>query len=160
MTSLFIDGRKIIIKKSESVTKMREEINYVIHVNNLTYDTDENDLKQFFKTNGIEKIKDILIARDEHEKSRGFAFVEFETEDDLNKSLKIQSKKIKQRPIVIKISKRNISKNTTDESSEGKKKDRDFHKDKDRESKEGFVGRKRKLDINENKNTYYENKNE
>ena len=119
---------------------MREKINYVIHVNNLTYDTEDTDLKQFFKLNRIDKVKDILIAKDEDGKSRGFAFVEFDNEEDLNKSLKIESKKIKGRHVVIKLSKRNIGKITHDEANVGEKK-----KDEDRVNEKEYVGKKRKV---------------
>ncbi len=79
---LILDDRKVIIKRSQSVAKLRENIKHVCHISNLNFKTKENDLKNFFISNGIteDSITDILIIKDDEGKSKGFGFVEFKNE--------------------------------------------------------------------------------
>ena len=149
MTNLKIDGRKILVKKSESVTKMRDKLLYEVQVTNLSYDTDQNDLKEFFKANDIEKIKEIQIAKDENGNSLGFAYVDLESKEDLQKSLKIQSKEIKNRSVVIRISKR-ITK-VTNNKGEGSENSEEIYKKE-------YAGRKRKIDLSSNENVNNDHK--
>jgi len=151
MTNLKIDGRKILVKKSESVTKMRDKLLYEVQVTNLSYDTDQNDLKEFFKANDIEKIKEIQIAKDENGNSLGFAYVDLDSKEDLQKSLKIQSKEIKNRSVVIRISKR-ITKVTNNKGEgEGSENSEEIYK-------KGYTGRKRKIDLSSNENVNNDHK--
>ena len=80
LTDLRVDGRKLIIKKSESDVKVREKLQYVVYITNLSYETREDDLKSFFTNYGINNINDIHIVKDEEGSSKGFAFVQFENE--------------------------------------------------------------------------------
>jgi len=80
LTDLRVDGRKLIIKKSESDVKVREKLQYVVYITNLSYETREDDLKSFFTNYGITNINDIHIVKDEKGLSKGFAFVQFENE--------------------------------------------------------------------------------
>jgi RNA recognition motif-containing protein len=80
MKEMRIDGRKIIIKRSQSDTKMREKLNNVVYLTNIAYDTKEKDLVAFFFTYGVDKIQEIHIVRDEDGASKGFAFVQLEDE--------------------------------------------------------------------------------
>jgi len=80
LTDLRIDGRKVIIKRSESDVKVREKLQYVVYITNLSYQTKEDDLKSFFTNNGINNINDIHLVKDEDGSSKGFAFIQFENE--------------------------------------------------------------------------------
>lgn len=59
---------------------MREKLQFVIYITNLSYETKEGDLEAFFLNNGITNIKEIHIVKDEDGSSKGFAFVQFEDE--------------------------------------------------------------------------------
>ncbi len=76
----YIDGRKVIVKPSQSMAKLREALKYVAHITNLPFSLSEEKLKYFFVKNGIDKITDCLITQDENGNSRGFGFVEFADE--------------------------------------------------------------------------------
>jgi cold-inducible RNA-binding protein len=58
-----------------------------IHVSNLSYDTKENDLENHFNQFGI--ISDIKVITDRDTgRSRGFAFIEFESQAAAEKAIK------------------------------------------------------------------------
>lgn len=80
LTDLRIGGRKVILKKSESDVKMREKLQHVVYLTNLSYETTEVDLEGFFTNNGINNIREIHIVKDEDGSSKGFAFIQFEDE--------------------------------------------------------------------------------
>lgn len=76
-----VDGRNLMVKASQSVAKIRENVKHVAHVTNLPFSLSEEKLKQFFIKYKIEKIKDCLINKKEDGiTSKGFGFVEFEDE--------------------------------------------------------------------------------
>ncbi len=77
---IVIEGRRVIIKSSQSVAKIRENIKFVAHVTNLPFSLTENKLKEFFIKNQIENISDCLINLDDQGVSKGFGFVEFSDE--------------------------------------------------------------------------------
>ena len=76
-TELKIDGRKVIIKRSESDVKMREKLQNVLYITNLSYQTKEEDLVTFFASFGINNISEIHIVKDDEGASKGFAFIQF-----------------------------------------------------------------------------------
>jgi len=78
--TIAISGRKVIVKRSQSVTKLREDVRNVAYVTNLPFSYEETNLKSFFNKNEVDKILDCLITKDESGKSKGFGFVEFEDE--------------------------------------------------------------------------------
>lgn len=80
MTDLKIDGRKIIVKRSQSDVKMREKLKHVVYMTNLAYSTQEKDIAAFFLTHGVDGIEDIHIVTNEDGSSKGFAFVQFDKE--------------------------------------------------------------------------------
>jgi RNA recognition motif-containing protein len=75
-----VDNRKLMIKSSQSVTKLRENVKYVAHVTNLPFSLSEEKLKKFFTSNGAEGITDCLISKDDEGNSKGFGFVEFNSQ--------------------------------------------------------------------------------
>jgi RNA recognition motif-containing protein len=117
--NFIVDNRKVIIKSSQSVTKLRENIKYVAHVTNLPFALSEEKLKKFFISNGAEGITDCLITKDDEGNSKGFGFVEFNSQvflllinkEYLHKALSLSGKIIKGRPITVKLSNRNITRN-------------------------------------------------
>lgn len=80
--NFIIDERKIIVKRSQSVTKLREHLRHTAHVSNLPFQLTEEQLKKVFIKSGIDKerIIDCLIVKDENLNSKGFGFVEFDNE--------------------------------------------------------------------------------
>lgn len=71
-----IEDRKIFVKKSQSVTKIRENLKNVLFISNLPFATNEEKLKDFLEKENITNLIDVLIVRDESGKSKGFGFVE------------------------------------------------------------------------------------
>lgn len=80
MTDIRIDGRKVIIKKSESDIKIRENLKFVAYITNLSYETKDKDLNSFFNNHEINGIKELMIVREEDGTSKGYGFAEFENE--------------------------------------------------------------------------------
>lgn len=74
------------MKKSQSITKLRENIKNVLFISNLPFGTDEEKLKMFLEKENILNILDILIVRDDSGKSKGFGFVEIADEVIIHKS--------------------------------------------------------------------------
>ncbi len=113
-----IEGRKVIIKPSESVTKLREKIKYVAHITNLPFSLTESKIKEFFIEHDVDKINDILISRDDQGNSKGFGFVEFNNSESLLKAIQLTGKLIRGRPVCIKESKRNITRSKKRKASQ------------------------------------------
>ena len=65
------------MKKSQSVTKIRENLKNVVFVSNLPFGTYEDKLTAFLEKENISNILNVLIVRDNSGKSKGFGFVEF-----------------------------------------------------------------------------------
>jgi polyadenylate-binding protein len=112
-----VDGRRVMVKTSQSVAKIRENLKYVAHVTNLPFSISEEKLKEFFTKNEVDKIIDCLITKDENGNSKGFGFVEFEDEESLKKALLLTGKIIRGRPVTIKMSTRNITRNNKRKAS-------------------------------------------
>jgi polyadenylate-binding protein len=112
-----VDGRRVMVKTSQSVAKIRENLKYVAHVTNLPFSISEEKLKEFFIKNEVDKIIDCLITKDENGNSKGFGFVEFEDEESLKKALLLTGKIIRGRPVTIKMSTRNITRNNKRKAS-------------------------------------------
>ncbi len=112
-----VDGRKVMVKTSQSVAKIREKLKYVAHITNLPFSISEEKLKEFLSKNDVDKIIDCLITKDETGNSKGFGFVEFEDEESLKKALLLTGKIIRGRPVTIKMSTRNITRNNKRKAS-------------------------------------------
>jgi RNA recognition motif-containing protein len=104
-----LNDRKVFVKRSQSNTKIRENIKHVIFISNLPFKVQEKDIKTFFEKEDIRNIIDILIVKDDKDCPKGFGFVEFEDEENMNKALKVKNGIIKGRAILIKKSNRNIT---------------------------------------------------
>jgi RNA recognition motif-containing protein len=108
-------GRKIIIGQSVSVNKLRNKVEYVVHVTNLHFQLNEEELIMFFeKECNVQRnsIVKVVICRDsdKNNKSKGYGFVHFRTIDGMNEALKGNGKMLKGRSIVVKESTRGITK--------------------------------------------------
>ncbi|KAG0335918.1 hypothetical protein BG004_008265 [Podila humilis] len=57
-----------------------------LHVSRLSYDCTEKDLRREFSMYG--QIENIRVVKDQNDKSRGFAFIEFEREKDMKAAYK------------------------------------------------------------------------
>ena len=77
-----------------------------IYAGNLSYDTKEDDLKQFFSQYGemseIKLIKDNVTGR-----SKGFAFITFENQKDADASLKANGTELQGRKLRVNIARDN-----------------------------------------------------
>lgn len=82
--NITLADRKIFVKKSQSVVKIRENVKNVLFVSNLPFGVDEKDLKNLLEKENISNIVEVLIVRDENEKSKGFGFIELG--DEVNKN--------------------------------------------------------------------------
>ena len=79
---------------------------YTVHVNNLSFKIqDEEELKALFE-NKFGEVKKVHLVKDEHGRSKGYAFIEFLEERDMNKAIKEKEITIKERLAIIKKSSR------------------------------------------------------
>lgn len=107
-------GRKIIIGQSVSISKLRNKVEYVVHVTNLSFKLNEEELIMFFeKECNIERkdIVKVVICRDKEKKSKskGYGFVQFSSIEMMNEAVKGNGKMLKGRSIVVKESNRPIT---------------------------------------------------
>ena len=110
--NIFIDNRKVIIEKSISNKKIRNNIKFVVFVSNLNFKVKEKDIEIFLKEKkNINKndIKKIKICKENNNKSKGFGFIEFNNFESMNKTLELNNEILKGRNIIIKESERNIT---------------------------------------------------
>ena len=109
---IIVDGRKVILQKSISNEKLRNQVKYVIYCSNLNFKTKKEHLEDFLINEGkIEKnnILKILICKDENDKPKGYGFIEFINKEDMDKAIELNGKILKGRNIIINESKRNIT---------------------------------------------------
>jgi len=105
-----LKGKTITVLKYESDKKKRDNLGNTIHITNIAFDANEQDLIQHFeKYCGQNVIRKCHLVKDNVGNSRGYAFIEFEQEDAMNKALMLKEKIIKGRPVVIKRSTRRIT---------------------------------------------------
>ena len=71
-----------------------------IFVANLAYETDEQELREFFSECGHVTEVNIVMDRETH-RSRGFGFVAFDTEDAAQKALGLNGVTLAGRPLKI-----------------------------------------------------------
>ena len=98
MNDLELDGWKLIVRWANNKT--------TIHVGNINYKTTEEDLKNFFSDCG--EIKSISIAKNKEGNSCGFAYIDFESESGVEKSLKKNGEILNDREIKVA---KNLSRN-------------------------------------------------
>ncbi len=73
-----------------------------IYVGNLPYGTTEDELDSLFSENG--QILNINIIKDrETGRSKGFAFVEFSSDDQVQQALKMDGFKLQGRPLKVSV---------------------------------------------------------
>ena len=74
---------------------------FKVYVGNLPYRTTEEDMKQFFGTAG--NVVDARIIRDkETNRSKGFGFVSFDSEEGVNKAIEtLNGKEFGDRPLKV-----------------------------------------------------------
>ncbi|KAJ5072157.1 nucleic acid binding protein [Anaeramoeba ignava] len=93
------DNRKITIKVAfEQPT--RKESKTQVHVSNLPFKITDEELQKLFA--GL-KVKEARVAKTINGRSKGFAFVNFETHEDQQKALKLDGKEIDNRTIGVRI---------------------------------------------------------
>lgn len=74
-----------------------------LFVGNLSYQTMENDLQDYFATAGVVNSVNLMMDKMTG-KSRGFAFVEFASEADANKAIEqFHNKEFQGRPLTVNI---------------------------------------------------------
>lgn len=81
-----------------------ESVNEQIYIGNLPYRTSENDLRRIFKRFG--EIRSVRVIRDQNTgRSRGFAFLTFETCKQAEDSLAAHGEDMYGRQMVVRIAK-------------------------------------------------------
>ena len=96
--SLEITGKIVSLSECLKPEKVRENRVSVV-VNNLNFKTDEKSLEGFLLTHNVNKFDKVTISRNEEGNSKGFAFVDFPNEYDLDKLLSLSGKKLDYRPL-------------------------------------------------------------
>jgi len=88
-----------------------------LYVGNLSYDTNENELSEFFKKCGAVKEVKIITDRDSG-KSKGFGFVEMENQTDAEKAInELNEKELNGRALKVNEAKPFVKKNFSREHS-------------------------------------------
>lgn len=101
------EEKKLIVKISKSKDSFKEEVGYTIHISNLPFTSNEDDIREFLV--GCGTIKQISIVRDEGGNSKGYGFVEFESENGMRKAIMKNNAILSKRNLLIKESKRKIT---------------------------------------------------
>lgn len=89
--------RSIKEKKKDASVQRR-----TLFINNLSFTATEDDLKKHFEQYG--KIESINVVRNSHGKSRGFAYIEFENEEDRQKAVVENNQFFMNRKLEVKLS--------------------------------------------------------
>jgi RNA recognition motif-containing protein len=77
-------------------------VNKKLYVGNLTFDAQESTLRELFEADGRRVLKIQIISDRETGRSRGFGFVEFETEGDAQKAIEsLNGKDCGGRPMIV-----------------------------------------------------------
>lgn len=77
-------------------------MNKKLYVGNLSFEAQESTLKELFEADGRRVVKIQIIADRETGRSRGFGFVEFETEADAQKAIEaLNGKDCGGRPLIV-----------------------------------------------------------
>ena len=101
---LIIDGRKLEIKEAKTD---RMDYSKTIYVGNLSYSTNEENLKKFFLDNCQDLKGDfkVNIQTMYNGKPKGHAYIEFENEEDLSNALKMNGQKLDDRALIVEMKK-------------------------------------------------------
>jgi len=98
-TIVHIQNRKVLLRKCES----KKDQKRTLHLSNLPFSLDETQIKDLF-----EGVTSVQLAKTPQGASKGFAFVEFDSEENAQKALEKETPVVKQRPIVVKPSSRSF----------------------------------------------------
>ena len=129
-SSLSLDGRELKISYSnergapkqpqqhQSKPRMNSNSKFSIFVANLNFDSNEQGIRNFFKDCG--KITGVRIAKSANGKSRGFAHVDFDSQESLDKAMKKRNCRLDKRRLRLEISGQPIERNKTKSKSKTK----------------------------------------
>lgn len=90
--------KKTIREKKNDVSVQKR----TVFVNNLSFSASEEDLKNHFEKYG--KIAHVNVVRNNHGKSRGFAYIEYEQEEDTHKAIEENNQLFMNRKLEVKLS--------------------------------------------------------
>lgn len=90
--------KKTIREKKNDVSVQKR----TVFVNNLSFSASEDDLKNHFEKYG--KITHVNVVRNNHGKSRGFAYIEYEQEEDTHKAIEENNQLFMNRKLEVKLS--------------------------------------------------------
>jgi len=107
--NIIVDGRSLQIRYSNDKSSQMKGGNnsakkgpmseFGVFVGNISYKCTDNDLKKFFKDCG--KVVDVRIAKKPDGKLKGFAHVDFETKEGMEKAVEKNGKELLGRPLKI-----------------------------------------------------------
>ena len=95
-------GRRIKVNRSSDKPPARRTAGdpNTVFVGNLSYQTTEDDLRDFFKSCG--EVKDVRLAKDHMDgRPKGFAHVEFMSSDDVSQALKLSGEDLNGRDVKV-----------------------------------------------------------
>ncbi|CAM1329282.1 SART3 (predicted) [Pycnogonum litorale] len=91
------------IKKSDTEDKTEEQTFHdndkTVFLSNLAYMLDEETIKDFFRSVGT--VADLRLVKDFHGRSRGYAYLEFQTTTEAEMALKMDRQLINGRPVFV-----------------------------------------------------------
>ena len=70
-----LDGRTILVERSQSSKDVRGHVGFTVFIKNLSYKVTDEDLREQCEAYG--EVKKLTLVKDEKGRSKGLAFVEF-----------------------------------------------------------------------------------
>lgn len=91
-----LEGRTIIVERSQSNKDVREHVGHTVFIKNLSYQVKDDELHEYCEQN-FGEIKKLTLVKDDKGHSKGIGFVEFINEESMNKALKQKDLPLKNR---------------------------------------------------------------
>lgn len=103
MDKAVLEGKAIQVERSTADKSKRNNAGYTVHINNLSFmATEEDIINHLEKHIGKDAVVRCALIKDDEENSKGFAFVELGSEEQMQQAIRLRDNVIKGRPVEIK----------------------------------------------------------
>lgn len=130
-----LQGRAIRAERTKLKTQIQSKTANAIVVTNLSYSVRQEKLELYLNEN-FGKTRSVSLVLDDHQRSKGFAFVEFESAEACNKAIAAREFKLEGRLALIKPSNRQVTtKRSRPADTEKKNQEDDKERKRDKKKK-------------------------